>query len=58
MGKKDTTVMASSDHGFAPQWLAINARKILFDAKVTNTVTGAQVSLHPAATRRSSLRAR
>jgi 2',3'-cyclic-nucleotide 2'-phosphodiesterase (5'-nucleotidase family) len=47
MGKKDTTVMASSDHGFAPQWLAINARKILFDAKVTNTVTGAQVSLHP-----------
>ena len=47
MGKKETTVMASSDHGFAPQWLAINARKILFDAKVTNTVTGAQVSLHP-----------
>ena len=47
MGKKDTTVMASSDHGFAPQWLAINARKILFDTKVTNTVTGAQVSLHP-----------
>ena len=47
MGKKDTTVMASSDHGFAPQWLAINARKILFDAKVTNTATGAQVSLHP-----------
>jgi 2',3'-cyclic-nucleotide 2'-phosphodiesterase (5'-nucleotidase family) len=47
MGKKETTVMASSDHGFAPQWLAINARKILFDTKVTNTVTGAQVSLHP-----------
>ena len=47
MGKKDTTVMASSDHGFAPQWLAINARKVLFDTKVTNTVTGAQVSLHP-----------
>ena len=32
MGKKDTTVMASSDHGFAPQWLAINAGKVLFDA--------------------------
>ena len=47
MGKRDTTVMASSDHGFAPQWLAINARKILFDTKVTNTVTGAQVSVHP-----------
>ncbi len=47
MGKKDTTVMASSDHGFAPQWLAINSRKILFDKKVRNTVTGADVSLHP-----------
>ena len=47
MGKKETTVFASSDHGFAPQWLAINARKILFDTKVTNTVTGAQVSVHP-----------
>jgi 2',3'-cyclic-nucleotide 2'-phosphodiesterase (5'-nucleotidase family) len=32
MGKKDTTVMASSDHGFAPQWLAINAGRVLFDA--------------------------
>ena len=32
MGRKDTTVMASSDHGFAPQWLAINAGKVLFDA--------------------------
>jgi 2',3'-cyclic-nucleotide 2'-phosphodiesterase (5'-nucleotidase family) len=41
MGKRDTTVMASSDHGFAPQWLAINARKILFDT----TVNG--VSVHP-----------
>jgi 2',3'-cyclic-nucleotide 2'-phosphodiesterase (5'-nucleotidase family) len=47
MGKKDTTVMASSDHGFAPQWLAINARKILFDKTVRNTVTGLDVSLHP-----------
>jgi 2',3'-cyclic-nucleotide 2'-phosphodiesterase (5'-nucleotidase family)/predicted AlkP superfamily pyrophosphatase or phosphodiesterase len=32
MGKKDTTVMASSDHGFGPQWLAINAGKVLSDA--------------------------
>jgi 2',3'-cyclic-nucleotide 2'-phosphodiesterase (5'-nucleotidase family) len=47
MGKRDTTVFASSDHGFAPQWLAINARKILFDTKVRNTVTGLDVSLHP-----------
>jgi predicted AlkP superfamily phosphohydrolase/phosphomutase len=28
----DPTIFASSDHGFAPQWLAINAGKILFDA--------------------------
>ena len=28
----DPTILASSDHGFAPQWLAINAGKILFDA--------------------------
>jgi 2',3'-cyclic-nucleotide 2'-phosphodiesterase (5'-nucleotidase family) len=47
MGRRDTTVMSSSDHGFAPQWLAINARKILFDTKVRNTETGADVSLHP-----------
>ena len=40
-------MFASSDHGFAPQWLAINARKILFDTKVRNTVTGIDVSLHP-----------
>jgi len=47
MGRRDTTVMASADHGFAPQWLAINARKILFDKTVRNTVTGADVSVHP-----------
>jgi 2',3'-cyclic-nucleotide 2'-phosphodiesterase (5'-nucleotidase family)/predicted AlkP superfamily phosphohydrolase/phosphomutase len=41
MGKRDTTVMASSDHGFAPQWLAINARKLLFET----TVDG--MSVHP-----------
>jgi len=32
MGKKHTTVVASSDHGFGPQWLAINAGKVLSDA--------------------------
>jgi 2',3'-cyclic-nucleotide 2'-phosphodiesterase (5'-nucleotidase family)/predicted AlkP superfamily phosphohydrolase/phosphomutase len=47
MGKKDTTVMASSDHGFAPQWLAINARKVLFETTVHNTVTNTDVSVHP-----------
>ena len=47
MGKKDTTVFASSDHGFAPQWLAINARKLLFETTVRNTVTGLDVSVHP-----------
>jgi 2',3'-cyclic-nucleotide 2'-phosphodiesterase (5'-nucleotidase family) len=28
----DTTVFAGSDHGFAPQWWAVNAGKILSDA--------------------------
>jgi 2',3'-cyclic-nucleotide 2'-phosphodiesterase (5'-nucleotidase family)/predicted AlkP superfamily phosphohydrolase/phosphomutase len=31
MGKQDTTVFASSDHGFAPQWLAVNVSKVLVD---------------------------
>jgi 2',3'-cyclic-nucleotide 2'-phosphodiesterase (5'-nucleotidase family) len=52
MGKRETTVMASSDHGFAPQWLAINARKILFDKKITpapttGNPTPTPISLHP-----------
>lgn len=34
------TVFAASDHGFAPQWLAVNARKVLFDA----TVKGSSLS--------------
>jgi len=32
MGEDDTTVFASSDHGFAPQWYAVNAGKVLCDA--------------------------
>ncbi|MBI5839627.1 MAG: alkaline phosphatase family protein [Chloroflexi bacterium] len=28
----DATVFAASDHGFAPQWYAVNAGKVLFDA--------------------------
>jgi 2',3'-cyclic-nucleotide 2'-phosphodiesterase (5'-nucleotidase family) len=52
MGKKDTTVFASSDHGFAPQWLAINARQILFEtmitpAPTTGNPTPTPISLHP-----------
>jgi 2',3'-cyclic-nucleotide 2'-phosphodiesterase (5'-nucleotidase family)/predicted AlkP superfamily phosphohydrolase/phosphomutase len=31
MGRQDTTVFASSDHGFAPQWLAVNVSKVLVD---------------------------
>ena len=30
----DTTVFASSDHGFAPQWFAVNAGKVLADARI------------------------
>jgi 2',3'-cyclic-nucleotide 2'-phosphodiesterase (5'-nucleotidase family) len=36
MGGSPTT-FASSDHGFAPQWEAVNARKVLFDASVNGT---------------------
>jgi 2',3'-cyclic-nucleotide 2'-phosphodiesterase (5'-nucleotidase family)/predicted AlkP superfamily pyrophosphatase or phosphodiesterase len=32
MGRRDTTVFASSDHGMAPQWYAVNASKVLLDA--------------------------
>jgi 2',3'-cyclic-nucleotide 2'-phosphodiesterase (5'-nucleotidase family)/predicted AlkP superfamily phosphohydrolase/phosphomutase len=31
MGETDTTVFVSSDHGFAPQWLAVNVSKVLVD---------------------------
>jgi 2',3'-cyclic-nucleotide 2'-phosphodiesterase (5'-nucleotidase family) len=36
MGRR-ATVFASSDHGFAPQWYAVNAGKVLFDAGLTST---------------------
>jgi 2',3'-cyclic-nucleotide 2'-phosphodiesterase (5'-nucleotidase family) len=32
-----TNVVATSDHGFAPQWQAINARKVLFDKTVSSS---------------------
>ena len=31
------TVFAGSDHGFAPQWYAVNAGKVLFDAGLQNS---------------------
>ncbi|HBY93805.1 MAG TPA: hypothetical protein DEP84_07510, partial [Chloroflexi bacterium] len=31
------TTFASSDHGFAPQWYAVNARRVLFEASVSGT---------------------
>jgi 2',3'-cyclic-nucleotide 2'-phosphodiesterase (5'-nucleotidase family) len=39
MGGNPTT-FAGSDHGFSPQWYAVNARKVLFDAQVDG------ISLH------------
>ncbi|MGH2634604.1 MAG: alkaline phosphatase family protein [Actinomycetota bacterium] len=33
----DTTVFASSDHGFAPQWFAVNAGTVLTDAGLQAT---------------------
>ena len=33
----DTTVFASSDHGFAPQWYAVNVSKVLKDAGVVDS---------------------
>jgi 2',3'-cyclic-nucleotide 2'-phosphodiesterase (5'-nucleotidase family)/predicted AlkP superfamily phosphohydrolase/phosphomutase len=36
----DANVFASSDHGFAPQWMAVNARRVLFEASADG------ISLH------------
>lgn len=33
----NSTVFASSDHGFGAQWLAVNAGKVLFDAGLQNS---------------------
>ena len=51
----DPTTFAGSDHGFAPQSLAVNARKVLLDKEISWTVpatsttpaTPQTVSLHP-----------
>jgi len=45
MGGNPTT-FAASDHGFAPQWFAVNAQKVLNAATVHNTSTNTDVSLH------------
>jgi hypothetical protein len=44
MGGNPTT-FAASDHGFGPQWLAVNANAVLNAATVHNTATNADVSL-------------
>jgi 2',3'-cyclic-nucleotide 2'-phosphodiesterase (5'-nucleotidase family)/predicted AlkP superfamily phosphohydrolase/phosphomutase len=41
---QNATVFAGSDHGFAPQWLAVNANKVLFDTTISSTA--GPVSLH------------
>ena len=38
------TVFATSDHGFAPQWLAVNAGKMLFDAGLLKNGNGTEVT--------------
>ena len=47
MGRKDTTVFASSDHGMAPQWYAVNAGKVLDDAGVNSTEQNANCRFAP-----------
>jgi 2',3'-cyclic-nucleotide 2'-phosphodiesterase (5'-nucleotidase family) len=47
MGGNPNT-FAGSDHGFAPQWYAVNAQKVLFDATVAGT------SLHPSSSAASN----
>ncbi|MGH8928650.1 MAG: alkaline phosphatase family protein, partial [Acidimicrobiia bacterium] len=37
MGGDEATVFASSDHGFAPQWFAVNVGTVLADAKLQAT---------------------
>lgn len=38
---KNTNTIATSDHGFAAQWLAVNAGKVLFDAALQSNVGAA-----------------
>ena len=47
----NTTVMASSDHGFAPQWYAVNAGKILFDIGLSSVRELLELPRRPAGER-------
>ena len=50
----DPTTFAGSDHGFAPQSLAVNARKVLFDKQISFTVPAVPPSTtSPPGSRRS-----
>ena len=40
---ENTTVFASSDHGFGAQWLAVNAGKVLADANIQKNGDGTEV---------------
>jgi 2',3'-cyclic-nucleotide 2'-phosphodiesterase (5'-nucleotidase family) len=40
----DPTVFVSSDHGFAPQWYAVNAGKVLADANIQKNGSGSEVT--------------
>jgi len=41
---QNATVFASSDHGFAPQWYAVNTRRVLFETTVISGTSS--VSVH------------
>ena len=53
----DPTTFAGSDHGFAPQSLAVNARKVLFDKTTTWTVPAVASPATPALEQTVSLHA-
>jgi 2',3'-cyclic-nucleotide 2'-phosphodiesterase (5'-nucleotidase family)/predicted AlkP superfamily pyrophosphatase or phosphodiesterase len=40
---KNSTIVATSDHGFSAQWLAVNAGKILADANIQKNGDGTEV---------------
>ena len=54
MGAADTTVFATSDHGFAPQWFAVNAGKVLLDAGLTSAESSSNCRAVLPATRTST----
>jgi 2',3'-cyclic-nucleotide 2'-phosphodiesterase (5'-nucleotidase family)/predicted AlkP superfamily phosphohydrolase/phosphomutase len=43
---RNETVLATSDHGFAPQWLAVNASRVLVDAglQTAETISNCRVA--------------